>query len=67
VNPIQGGGNMLLETNGIIHQKKNTEANVDVLEMNNITLPEMECDLIPTYMVKDKRILPFWVEVEKVK
>ncbi len=67
IQPVQKGGQMMLETKGIIHQKKNIQENVDILELNNITLPEMECDLIPTYMVKGKRILPFWVEVEKVK
>ena len=57
---------MLLEANGVIFQKMNNRDEIDVLEFNNVSLPGMECDLIPTYIVKGKHILPFWVEVEKV-
>ena len=57
---------MFLETKGIINQKVNNENNIDIIEMKNISLPEMECNLIPFYSVNWKRILPFWVEVEKI-
>ena len=54
------------ETKGIIHQKKNTKPDTEVIEMNNILLPEMDCELIPFYAVNGKRIFPFWVEIEKI-
>ena len=58
---------MLLETKGIINQIKNTKINTDLIEMNEVFLPEMEGELIPFYSVKGKRIFPFWVEIEKIK
>jgi arylsulfatase len=67
LEPLQKGGQMLLETNGIIHQKRNADTDGDVFEMKNVKIQEMECNLIPTYLVKGKRILPFWVEVEKIE
>jgi len=64
--PVETGGRMYLETKGIIHQKKNTKPYTDVIEMNNLLLPEMNCELIPFYSVNGKRIFPFWVEIEKI-
>jgi len=66
IQPIEEGGRMYLETKGIINQKKNDKTNTDIIEMNHVLLPEMECELIPFYLVKGKRIFPFWVEIEKI-
>jgi arylsulfatase len=66
VNPVKAGGHMILETNAIIHQMQNKKDNTDIIEMKNVSLPEMDGDLIPTYQVQGKNIFPFWVEMEKI-
>ncbi|MEN8229906.1 MAG: arylsulfatase [Bacteroidota bacterium] len=65
IKPIEEGGRMFLETKGIINQKKNDQSNTDIIEMNHVLLPGMECELIPFYSVNGKRVFPFWVEIEK--
>ncbi|MCK4989829.1 MAG: arylsulfatase [Bacteroidales bacterium] len=66
IKPIEEGGRMFLETKGIINQKRNDKTNTDMIEMNDVFLPGMECELIPFYSVNGKRIFPFWVEIEKI-
>ena len=66
IKPIAEGGKMFLETKGIVNQKKHTKANTVIIEMNNISLPEIEGELIPFYAVNGKKIFPFWVEIEKI-
>ena len=56
---------MYLETNTIINQMKN-DLNTDIIEMKNVSLPEMEGELIPYYLIGGKSILPFWVEIKKI-
>jgi arylsulfatase A-like enzyme len=65
INPIAANGDMYLETNTIINQMKNDQ-NTDVIEMKNISLPEINGELIPYYLTKGKMILPFSVEIEMV-
>jgi arylsulfatase A-like enzyme len=65
IKPISAGGVMYLETNSIINQMKN-DTNTDLIEMKNITLPELNGELIPYYLIKGKMILPFSVEIEKI-
>jgi hypothetical protein len=38
----------------------------DVIEMKNVSLPEINGELIPYYLTKGKMILPFSVEIEKL-
>ncbi len=66
IAPVESGGRMLVETGTIINQMKNTGNASDIIEMKNVSLPHMECDLIPFYSVNGKRIFPFWVAVEKI-
>ncbi|MCF6358278.1 MAG: arylsulfatase [Draconibacterium sp.] len=66
IKPIETKGRMYLETGAIINQMKNENIGVDIIEMKNIRLTKMECDLIPFYSTKGKNIFPFWVELEKV-
>ena len=66
IKPIEVGGRMVLETKGIVNQKKNDQQGVDVIEMKGVVLPAMEGELIPFYTVKGRNIFPFWVEMEKV-
>ncbi len=65
IKPIEPGGRLFLETKAIVNQLK-IEEKTDVIEMKNIYLPKMTCDLIPFYMKNNKHILPFWVEIEKI-
>ncbi len=66
VKPLQIGGKMFMETGAIINQKKNDKENVSYIEMQNIHLPNMECDLIPFYALDGKKIFPFWAKFQKV-
>ncbi len=66
VKPVPKGGKLYLETGARINQANNDTDNVDFLEMKNIFLPTMDCDLIPFYMVGDKKIFPFWVEMQRL-
>lgn len=65
IRPVEAGGTLLLENNGIVHRKVNTE-NTDLIVLNDVILPDSEGELIPTYFVKGKKIFPFWVEMEKL-
>ena len=65
INPIVAKGQMYLETNTIINQMRN-ELNTDIIEMKNVSLPEMNGELIPYYLIDGKMIFPFWVEIEKM-
>ncbi|MBD1259897.1 arylsulfatase [Maribacter polysiphoniae] len=66
VKPVPKGGTMFLETKGRIDQLKNEIDNTEYIEMTNVQLPKMDCDLIPFYSVGNKKIFPFWVEMQKV-
>ena len=66
IEPITPGGKMILETGTIIHQAEN-KGETDIIKMDNVMLPELNCDLIPFYTVERKRILPFWVSMEKIE
>ncbi|MFV0266347.1 MAG: sulfatase-like hydrolase/transferase [Draconibacterium sp.] len=65
VQAIDGGGTLLLETNGVVNRLLNSE-NMDVLEMKNVDLPGYEGELMANYFLSGKKILPFWIELEKV-
>ena len=67
LNPLKRGGQMILETGSFINQLRNNLDGLNELEMKNIKLPRLDCDLIPFYQVDSKRILPFWIEIEKVR
>jgi arylsulfatase len=66
LNPLDNGGQMVVETGTIINQKRNRVEGVSEFEMKNITYPDMDCDIIPFYFTGGRRILPFWVEIERV-
>nr|WP_299171569.1 arylsulfatase [uncultured Allomuricauda sp.] len=65
IKPVEAQGRMFLETGAVVNQMKNG-AKTDIIEMKNVTLPEMKGSLVPFYMVNRKRIFPFWVQLEKV-
>lgn len=65
VKPITATGKMYLEANTIINQAHYTLDNEDVIEMKNITLPEITGQLVPFFQTNSRRIFPLWVEFEK--
>jgi arylsulfatase len=66
LNPLEKGGQMIIETGTFINQKANLLEGITELEMNNISYPEMDCDIIPFYLTGSKRIFPFYVEIKRV-
>ncbi len=66
VQPVEGNGTINLETGAIINQMKTGPESTDIITMNNVSLPEMNGDLIPFYMLRNKRIFPFWVKLERI-
>lgn len=64
IKPVEAGGTLLLETNGVVHRQLNSE-DTDIVEMHDVALPAYEGELIPTYFAGGKKIFPFWVELEK--
>ena len=67
IKPVDAGGQMILETGAIVNQMINNKDNSDIIEMKNVKLPEMDCELIPFYSARGKNILPFWVEIERIE
>ena len=65
LNPVEKDGQMIIETGTIINQKRNNLEGLYELEMKNVSYPDMDCDIIPFYLIGSKKILPLWVEVER--
>ncbi|MBT8298844.1 MAG: arylsulfatase, partial [Maribacter sp.] len=66
IKPVPKGGKMYLETGSRINQMQNDVDNEIFIEMANVSLSKMKCDLIPFYKVGNKKIFPFWVEIQKL-
>lgn len=66
IEPVAAGGQMVLKTGSIVNQMKNKLDKTDIIEMKNISLKEMDCELIPFYNSGNKNIFPFWVELERI-
>jgi arylsulfatase len=66
VKPVEAGGQMVLETGAMVNQRENEVDKTDIIEMKNVSLKEMDCELIPFYAIGNKNIFPFLVELERV-
>jgi arylsulfatase len=66
LNPVDGTGRMLLELGSKIYKQEFRGIGADMIVMEKLYLKEFIGELIPTYVEKGKRILPFWVELERV-
>jgi arylsulfatase len=66
IQPLEAGGQMYLETGTIVNQLKIEKDNTEIIEMKNVRLPGMNCELTPFYSVGNKNIFPFWVELERI-
>ncbi|MCA1758157.1 MAG: arylsulfatase, partial [Bacteroidales bacterium] len=67
IQPLESSGTMFLETNSLIYRQENKNTPTDMIEMNNISFSETECDLIPFYTAGGKNIFPLWMELKKVQ
>jgi arylsulfatase A-like enzyme len=65
-NPVPGKGRMMIDLKSISFQQFNAEENTFELKMNEVHIPGGKCDFYPYYEVAGKRILPLWVEIEKI-
>jgi arylsulfatase len=65
IEPIQQEGRLFIEANTIVYQMRNETTGTDIIEMENIYFPEMDCDIIPFYSEGLRNIFPFWVEIKK--
>lgn len=66
LKPVPANGRIVVETKTFINQMKNENDNTDLIEMNNVYLPEGKCDFVTFYAIGSKKIFPFWVELEKI-
>jgi arylsulfatase A-like enzyme len=66
IKPVPANGRMMIEAKSFIAQVKNTAGVTDIIEMKNVSVPEMKCDFTPFYLSGQKKILPLWVEIEKI-
>jgi arylsulfatase len=66
LKPVPDGGRMMVETKTFINQMKNESGSTDMIEMKNVSFPSMNCDFTPFYLTGQKKILPLWVEIEKI-
>jgi hypothetical protein len=64
--PLKMTGTMYLQMNTVILRMENKNNLSDVIEMNNITLSGMNCDLMPWYVFGNNTLTPFWVELERI-
>ncbi|MEX0981330.1 MAG: arylsulfatase [Bacteroidales bacterium] len=65
VQPINTAGSMYLETSTVILSYENEATPTDLIEMKDVYLPDMECDLMPYYSSKGRSIFPLWVELTR--
>lgn len=64
---LPANGRMMLDTRSVTYQFHNPEVNAIILEMKNVYLPDMKSDFVPFYEIGTRKILPLWVEIEKIK
>ena len=67
IEPVTSGGKMFVETGTYINQMKNDIRKTDLIEMKNVYLPSLKCDLVPFYLTGGKRIFPLYIEIEKIE
>jgi arylsulfatase A-like enzyme len=65
-NPVPPKGRMVVDLKSLSFQQKNSEAGLNSIEMKNLELPGGKCEFYPYYEVAGKRILPLWVEIERI-
>lgn len=64
-NPVPPKGRIVADLRSLSFQQKNAETGINI-EMKDVELPEGKCEFYPYYEVAGKRILPLWVEIERL-
>ncbi|KPL16731.1 MAG: arylsulfatase [Bacteroides sp. SM23_62] len=67
IKPVGGQGTLYLEAGTLINQKSIDQDKTDRLIMENVFLPEMDTDLIPFYLVDDKRYFPLYLKITRIE
>ena len=67
IEPPEKNGRMFLETNSVIIRSEINNTSSGIIQLEDIYLSEMECDLTPYYSIGGKNIFPLWVELEKLE
>lgn len=67
IKPVPAGGRIIVEAGIFINQMKNDINETDHIEMKNVYLPSLKCDFVPFYLTGGKRILPLYIEIEKIE
>jgi arylsulfatase len=65
LKPLPNSGTMYLETNSFILRNKIIINDSDFIDLKDVYLPDMECDLIPYYSMGGRNIFPLWVKFER--
>lgn len=65
-NPLPPKGRIVADLKSLSFQQKNAESGINNIEMKDVELPEGRCEFYPYYEVAGKRILPLWIEIERV-
>jgi arylsulfatase A-like enzyme len=66
IKPVPAGGSLVIELNSVTYRLSNSKDNQLMLEMKDVFLPDIRCQFVPWYETAGKRILPLWLEIEKV-
>jgi arylsulfatase len=62
---ITSKGTLFTEINNRVYSKKTEKVNYSTLEMNDISIENSEVDLISFLKLNNKKIFPFWIEINK--
>ncbi len=66
IEPLETPGTMFLETSGSIYRMESKNIPTDIIEMEDVNLPEMDGDLIPHFATRGRKIFPLWEELRKM-
>ena len=62
---ITSKGTLFTEINNRVYSKKTEKVDYSTLEMNDISIENSEVDLISFLKLNNKKIFPFWIEINK--
>jgi arylsulfatase len=66
IKPLPERGHITLETGTLIHRMLVDEAGQDIVEMKDVSFPELKGSLRPFFASKSGEIFPFWVEMRRI-
>jgi arylsulfatase A-like enzyme len=66
LKPVKSRGQMVLETKTFINQMQYEKSDTDIIDMKNVHLPKMDCNIIPYYSIGPRKILPFWIVLDRI-